>query len=249
VINVRSSAIAPLPLQLGPDNKNAYDELGGDITSDDYSYFATVPAQDSAAIKTLVGNPNILTSDPTDGSTYPTSTSLNTDVYLLLPNGGYPLNSGILVGVVPDANTVNALINPINNTVITTDLYGNPRTTFGRRDVGAVQATQQGTDGGQGGKGGNGGDGAPAGQGAPGGGDASPGASGGVGGIGGKGGNSTPGSPGGTGGPGGDGGDGGESGTFNPGEPGGTGSPGTPPTDRFGGFGGVGGTDGRGGDV
>ncbi|MDA0252998.1 MAG: hypothetical protein O3A42_18980, partial [Actinobacteria bacterium] len=249
VINVQSSAIAPLPLQFGPDNKNAYDELGGDITSDDYSYFATVPAQDSAAIKTLVGNPNILTSDPTDGSTYPTSTSLNTDVYLLLPNGGYPLNPGILVGVVPDANTVNALINPINGTVITTDVYGNPRTAFGRRDVGAVQATQQGTDGGQGGKGGNGGDGAPAGQGAPGGGDASPGASGGAGGIGGKGGNSTPGSPGGTGGPGGDGGDGGESGTFNPGEPGGTGSPGRPPTGNIGGFGGVGGTDGRGGDV
>jgi hypothetical protein len=249
VINVQSSAIAPLPLQFGPFNKNAYDELGGDITSDDYSYFATVPAQDSAAIKTLVGNPNILTSDPTDGSTYPTSTSLNTDVYLLLPNGGYPLNSGILVGVVPDANTVNALINPINGTVITTDVYGNPRTAFGRRDVGAVQATQQGTDGGQGGKGGNGGDGAPAGQGAPGGGDASPGELGGTGGKGGKGGNSTPGSPGATGGPGGDGGDGGESGTFNPGSPGGTGSPGAPPTGNIGGSGGFGGFNGRGGPV
>ena len=251
VINVQSSAIAPLPLQFGPFNKNAYDELGGDITSDDYSYFATVPAQDSAAIKTLVGNPNILTSDPTDGSTYPTSTSpeTNTDAYLLLPNGGYPLNPGILVNVVPDANTVNALINPINGTVITTDVYGNPRTAFGRRDVGAVQATQQGTDGGQGGKGGNGGDGAPAGQGAPGGGDASPGELGGTGGKGGKGGNSTPGSPGATGGPGGDGGDGGESGTFNPGSPGGTGSPGAPPTGNIGGSGGAGAQGGSGGAV
>ena len=41
-----------------------------------------------------------------------------------------------------DADGANQLINPINGSVITKDVYGNPRTAFGTRDIGAVQGTQ-----------------------------------------------------------------------------------------------------------
>jgi hypothetical protein len=48
----------------------------------------------------------------------------------------------VLIGVVPDADPggVNELINPIDGSPITRDVFGNPRTTNGLRNVGAVQA-------------------------------------------------------------------------------------------------------------
>ena len=47
------------------------------------------------------------------------------------------------VAVILDADGANQLINPIDGSVITKDVYGNPRTAFGTRDIGAVQGTQQ----------------------------------------------------------------------------------------------------------
>ena len=44
---------------------------------------------------------------------------------------------------IADADGANQLINPIDGSVITTDVFGNPRTAFGRRDIGAVQSTQE----------------------------------------------------------------------------------------------------------
>ena len=43
-----------------------------------------------------------------------------------------------------DADGANQLINPIDHSVIRTDVYGHPRTAYGLRDVGAVQASVPG---------------------------------------------------------------------------------------------------------
>ncbi|MFN9643786.1 MAG: hypothetical protein ACK6BG_01385 [Cyanobacteriota bacterium] len=45
----------------------------------------------------------------------------------------------LLISVVPDADSLNKLINPIDGSVISADVFGNPRTYNGLRDVGAVQ--------------------------------------------------------------------------------------------------------------
>jgi hypothetical protein len=44
--------------------------------------------------------------------------------------------------VIPDADSINQLINPIDGSVIRTDVFGNPRTADGSRDVGAVQVSR-----------------------------------------------------------------------------------------------------------
>jgi len=41
---------------------------------------------------------------------------------------------------IADANGANQLRNPIDNSVIHTDVFGNPRTYLGTRDIGAVQS-------------------------------------------------------------------------------------------------------------
>lgn len=43
------------------------------------------------------------------------------------------------MAVVPDADSSNVLINPIDGSVIQTDVFDNPRTQLGYRDVGGVQ--------------------------------------------------------------------------------------------------------------
>jgi hypothetical protein len=98
-----------------------------------------VPNQDSAALKSLFGQPNLLTS----GVPYALDSSFVPDgfptVYFKLPAGASPLDPGPLLNVVADADGVNQLLNPIDYSVITEDVFGNPRTSNGRRDVGAVQ--------------------------------------------------------------------------------------------------------------
>ena len=41
--------------------------------------------------------------------------------------------------MIPNADAFNQRINPIDGSVISTDVFGNPRTTNGRGDIGAVQ--------------------------------------------------------------------------------------------------------------
>lgn len=50
-----------------------------------------------------------------------------------------PLPTGVLIDAIPNADDTNVLRSPIDNSVITLDVLGNPRTVLGKRDVGAVE--------------------------------------------------------------------------------------------------------------
>ena len=56
------------------------------------------------------------------------------------PLASWPVANGVLIGVVPDADGANVLLNPIDGSVITVDVFGQARTTGGLRNVGAVES-------------------------------------------------------------------------------------------------------------
>ena len=62
-----------------------------------------------------------------------------------LPGGASPVAGSVLIGAVPDAAVggVNELLNPIDGQPILLDVYGNPRTSNGSRDIGAVQSVPE----------------------------------------------------------------------------------------------------------
>jgi hypothetical protein len=109
----------------------------GILTADQFSYVQPVTNQDAASLKLLFQQPNLLTA----GVAYALDPNSNPPflTYYDLPAGASPTASGPLVGVIPDADSINQLTNPIDNSVISTDVFGNPRTANGLRDVGAVQ--------------------------------------------------------------------------------------------------------------
>jgi hypothetical protein len=111
--------------------------LAGIFAADLYSYVQPVANQNAVSLRLLFGQPNLITAS----GAYLLDPSSNPLVatYYDLPNGAYPNPSGPLVGVIPDADTLNQLINPIDGSVISTDVFGSPRTYNNRRDVGAVQ--------------------------------------------------------------------------------------------------------------
>lgn len=96
-----------------------------------------MPTLDATALKAQFNQINLLT----EGVPYALDHTTFLPHYAALPAGAYPLTSGPLLNAVADANGANKLINPINGTVITRDVFGNPRTRNGMRDAGAVQAT------------------------------------------------------------------------------------------------------------
>jgi hypothetical protein len=143
-IHLQSSAVSVLNdgfLQIQSPYSNQYDTqpgipAEGSFTADLYSYIQPVTNQNAASLKLLFNQPNL----STEGVAYaldPSSSFLPT--FYDLPAGAYPIVSGPLIGVVPDADSFNKLINPIDGSVISTDVFGNPRSYNGRRDVGAVQ--------------------------------------------------------------------------------------------------------------
>jgi len=114
-----------------------YSNTLGTLAADAYSFVEPATQQDATALKTLFGQPDLHTS----GVPYALTPNISPypPIYLALPAGATPLISGPLIDVVADADGINKLINPIDGSVISTDVFGHPRTSNCRRDIGAVQ--------------------------------------------------------------------------------------------------------------
>jgi hypothetical protein len=144
-INLVSSAVSAINTEMALINNpysDSYNTLTGTLTADANTYVQPVPNQDAAALMSLFGQPNLRTSGDPFALTpnippYP-------PIYVALPAGVEPLRNGPLINIVVDANGANKLINPIDGSVIRTDVYGNPRTVNGLRDIGAFQTKAPG---------------------------------------------------------------------------------------------------------
>ena len=113
---------------------------GGVLTADAWSWVRPTPAQTASLLPTLFSQPALITGAP--GLPVDTiSVSPLIEETLPFPLASVPLWNGVLVGVVPDANGANVLLNPIDGSVITLDVFGQARTTAGLRNTGAVEST------------------------------------------------------------------------------------------------------------
>ena len=143
-INLTSSAASVLntdDARIDNPYSNTWDNLPGTLTADATSFVQPVTKQDSATLKSLFGQPNLLTS----GVPYAVDVSVPFfPQYFNLPVGASPLAPGPLINVITDADGNNKLINPIDGSVISKDVFGNPRTGNGLRNVGAVQTSVPG---------------------------------------------------------------------------------------------------------
>ena len=149
LLNFNSSVALPLNAEFFFPGKDSYSEFSfGNLVAGDYSYIAATQAQDADAVRALFGNLSILT----EGLVYDlVETGIPEFPFLFgqLPNGAVPLVDGVLVSVIPDATPggANQLMNPIDGSPITADVFGNPRTNvLGFRDIGAVQVLGAGDE-------------------------------------------------------------------------------------------------------
>ena len=113
----------------GPSNS-------GSLVALDSVWLQTTSNQSAADLQNLFGNPSLLTSgipltleDIGGGVT----------AYCQLPSGAYPNPQGPLIDQIADADGANQLLNPIDGSVISVDVLGNPRTRQGLRNIGALQ--------------------------------------------------------------------------------------------------------------
>jgi hypothetical protein len=133
---VLATAFAGFPGQI-PYTTTPY---GGSFSADALSWVRPINTQTAADLQTLFQNTALLTAPPGIPVNEDSSDPL-VEFLLPYPGGAKPADPGVLIGVVPDAGPggANALINPIDGSLISRDVFGQPRTRLGRRDVGAVQ--------------------------------------------------------------------------------------------------------------
>ncbi|MFM7265185.1 MAG: hypothetical protein ACKOZW_06275 [Cyanobium sp.] len=142
-INLYSSAVAILSTdsaRIQYPYANTFDSRSGTLNADAMSYVQEATHLNSAALKSLFNQPNLITTGIAYATT-PDPSDPSALTFFELPSGGNPLAPGPLHAAVPNADTTNRLINPIDGSVINTDVFGNPRTFNGRRDIGAVQTS------------------------------------------------------------------------------------------------------------
>jgi hypothetical protein len=109
----------------------------GSLVALDAVWLQTTSNQSAAELQTLFGTPSLLTSGlPLTLQDFGGGVS----AYYPLPGGAYPNPQGPLIDQISDADGGNQLINPIDGSVITTDLLGRPRSRENLRDIGALQA-------------------------------------------------------------------------------------------------------------
>jgi hypothetical protein len=109
----------------------------GDLVALDGVWLQPTPEQTASALTLLFDNPALLTT----GTPLTLADLGGISGYGSLPAGAVPNPSGPLVNAISDADGLNQLINPIDGSVLNTDLLGRPRSRQGFRDIGALQAT------------------------------------------------------------------------------------------------------------
>ena len=139
-IELKASAIS-VGLLGGTPHVLIREATGGNVTATaapNPNWVQPVPAQNSAALRAILDQPALLTDAPGLPNVFSARFLYEAATPLLSDAGG---TSGLLIDSVTDADTTNVLVSPIDASVITKDIFGNPRTEAGgtERNIGAVQ--------------------------------------------------------------------------------------------------------------
>ena len=120
----------------------AYRAAGSGLSADAASWVRPTTMQSAADLRALFSQQLLRTG--TGG--LPVTTLLASpliEAALPFPAAVMPLAGGPLIGAVADADTTNLLLNPIDGSPILFDVFGNPRTSGGLRNAGAVQGVPE----------------------------------------------------------------------------------------------------------
>ena len=107
----------------------------GQLTALDSVWLQPTANQSAADLRTLFGNPSLLTT----GAPLTLEVIGDASAYLPWPGGAYPNPEGPLIDQITDADGANQLLNPIDGSPILVDVFGQPRSRNGLRSIGAVQ--------------------------------------------------------------------------------------------------------------
>jgi hypothetical protein len=139
-INLFQSAVSTINSNAASIYKSYSDDFSpfgpGSLMADALSYVQPTPFADETNLRSLFNQPSLLT------GSIPYELTPDGLFYADLPDGAALLPGSPLRSAIADADGANQLLSPIDGSVITTDVFGNPRTAFGTRDIGAVQSTQ-----------------------------------------------------------------------------------------------------------